>query len=293
MAYTYSYEKMGLGADKSPLDLVFDVVNNHNDWVIEKTEYDNNGKLIYLWVKSVNTTSGQILGLVFRNYFVDEIEVAYSRDIDTNEPWDQQPGAPTDGNTREGTFASYDYLTYWGKSLSPTYTTVIISRDLIHVVWSGGHMDSGGPYQINVMYCALDKTHNYSDGVLWVTSHKAAKSNFGIHFNGHWYQEGFGINNSLEGLQGRLNDLSNSVMHEHNQRPYGMYVDPIAVHCNTDQSTMDAALELIGFLPGGCYGANYYSYPNLLIQEKIDSKEYVGLPTSHIPYINTILYPLS
>ncbi len=299
MAFEYHYRKVGLGYTESPLSLIEDVVNAHPDWVVKKTAYEPHPTggvdvLSEVWIEAINTTSGQTLAMQFTYFQSDRaIRVAYSRDTDLNLPWDQQPEAPFDSVSREGTYGTYDFTVNWGITLSPTYTIIVISRDLIHVIWQGGHNSSGNPYRITAMYCALDKSHNYLDGVYWTTSHKSGKSYFGVHYNEHWYQEGFGTTGSIEGLQCRINDLANSTMFEKNFRVHGKYVLPISVHCNTGLNGADTALELAGFVPGGAYGTTYYSFPNLLIQEEINSKWYVAMPSSYMPYINTILYPLS
>ncbi len=298
MAYTYHYQKAELGDFRSPLDFVNEIITANGDWKVKHRVYSpapvtGQNRLDELWVQSRNATSGQTLAMQFRAPYGGGIEIAYSRDTDLNLPWDGQPGAPKDTISREGTSGTYDFTEYWGRSLSPTYTAIVINRDLIHLVWQGAHNDSEGPYRIIALYSALDKTHNYLDGVCWVTSHKSGKSYFGINYNKHWHQVGFGTTNSIEGLQGRLNDLSNTYMYEKNYNTHGMYVAPISVHCNTGLAGADTQLELAGFLPAGAYGAKYYNFPTMLIEEEINSKKYISLPISDIPDINTILYPLS
>jgi hypothetical protein len=296
--YTFHYDKMQLGDFRSPLDFVKTVVASNSDWEVKKELYSpapmtGTDRLEQLWIQSTNTTSGQILAMQFKSTYDGALEIAYSRDTDLNAPWDEQPEAPKDSISREGTLISYDFIKTWGRSISPTYTAIVISRDAIHIVWQGGGMDRAGPYRASALYCALDKAHNYLDGVMWVTSHKSGKSYYGIHYNEHWYQEGFGTTNSIEGLQGRLNDMANNRMFEQNYRVHGLYVTPISVHCNVGEDGADSALELAGFVPGGAYGAYYIKYPNMLIKEEINSKQYISLPVYNIPLINTILYPLS
>jgi len=300
MAYTYHYDKTKLGDYRSPLDFVDTVISSSGDWEVKKRVHSaapitGTDRLEELWVQSTNTTSGQILAMQFKAPYGGGIQIAYSRDTDLNLPWDEQPEAPKDSVSREGTDGSYHFTQFWGRTLSPTYTAIVINRDLIHIVWQGGHYGGNGPYRISTLYCALDKTHNYLDGVLWITSHKSGKSWFGIHYNEHWYQEGYGTTDSIEGLQGRLNDLANSPMFDKNYRVHGLYVSPISVHCNTGIDGADSALELAGFLPSGVYGTKYYNFPTMLVEEEINNKVYISLPSpnGNLPYINTILYPLS
>jgi len=298
MAYTYHYQKADLGDFRSPLDFVDEVITANGDWEVKHrvhspAPFTGQNRLEELWIQSINTTSGQTLAMQFRAPYAGGIEIAYSRDTDLNLAWDSQPEAPKDAISREGTSGSYNFTTGWGRTLSPTYTAIVINRDLVHIVWQGAHTDSGGPYRIIALYSALDKSHNYLDGVTWITSHKSGKSYFGVHYNEHWYQAGFGTTDSIEGLQGRLNDLAHTYMFAKNYPVHGLYVSPISVHCNTSLAGADTALELAGFLPAGCYGAKYWTFPDMLIEETINSKKYISLPISQIPDINVILYPLS
>jgi len=298
MAVTYHYEKAQLGDWRSPLDYLDTVITNDANWVVKNRAYSpapitGQNRLEELWIQSTNTTSGQTLSIQFKSTYGGDIEVAYSRDTDLAQTWDNQPEAPKNSVSREGTKGNYQFITMWGRTMAPNYTVIALSRDLIHVVWQGSHNDSEGAHRLIVYFGALDKTHNYEDGVAFITSHKSGKSYFGIHYNTHWYQEGFGTATSLEGLQGRLNDLSNSRMFEMNYNVHGLYANPIALHCNTGLGGADTNLELVGFLPSGSFGTYYSNFPNILVQEEIHNKTYFAMPITNVPYINTILYPLS
>lgn len=298
MAFTYHYQRMELGDWRSPLDFVREVVLGHPDWEIKKEVYSpapvtGTDRLDELWIQAMNTTSGQYLAMQFKLNAGASLEVAFSRDTDLNLPWDSQPEAPKDSISREGGYCDLGFLKMWGHTLDVVHTVIVINRDHIHIVWQGGHYDSGGPYRFNVMYGALNKSHNYLDGVAWTVSHKSGKSYIGIHYNEHWYQEGYGTADSIEGLQGRFNDLSNTRMFEKNYTVHGLYVSPVSVHCNTGINGADSALELAGFLPGGIYGAMYHSFPNLLVREHIKYKDYISMPSAYIPNVNALLYPLS
>lgn len=290
---------MKLGDWRSPLDYVREVILSNPDWEIKKEVYSpapitGTDRLDELWIQAMNTTSGQYLAMQFKYTYGSSLAIAVSRDTDLNMPWDEQPEAPKTSLTREGGYCSYDFMQLWGRSLDPVYTVIVINRDHIHLVWQGSHYSSGGPYQFNFWYSALSKAYNYLDGVAWATNLKSGYNYIGIHYNEHWYQESYGEANSIEGLQGRYNDLANSTMFEKNYTVHGMYVSPVSIHCNTGITGADTALELAGFLPAGIYGANYYSFPTLLTREHIKYKDYISMPsTGHVPYVNALLYPLS
>lgn len=298
MAFTYHYEKAELGDWRSPLDFVRSVILSHADWEVKKEVYSaapltGNQRLDELWIQSLNTTSGQILAMQFKFTYGAGIEVAFSRDTDLGLPWDEQPEAPKDSASREGGNGNYMFTRQWGRTLDPIYTLIVLNQDHIHIVWKGGEYDYYTPYIFSVTYSALDKSHNYLDGVVWTVSGKSGKSYMGIHYNEHWYQDGFDFTTSIEALQGKINDLANDRMFEKNYTVHGLYVSPVSIHCNTELSGAFDGLELAGFLPSGIYGTVYHSFPKSLVREHIQSKDYIALPVEQIPHVNALLYPLS
>ena len=159
MAFTYHYQKTDLGDFRSPLDFVNEVISANGDWEVKHKVYSSapltgQNRLEELYIQSINATSGQTLAMQFRATYGGGIEVAYSRDTELNLAWDSQPEAPKDSISREGTSGSYNFTTNWGRTLSPSYTVIVISRDLIHIVWQGAHNDSG------VVVCTLPNNVN-------------------------------------------------------------------------------------------------------------------------------------
>lgn len=296
----YYHEFTGFGKDKSPLDLPLAVVNNDTNWEVKKTVYDaTDNYLAELWVQSINTTSNQTLAIQMV-YTGTEIEASFSRDTDVNLPIDQQPETPQNSLKNEGMLSNQSFIGTWGVSLNNTFTVVIIDRDFLHIHWQGNsHIGdkstppSYAPFYTYIYFGALDKSHNYLDGVVWMTNKKRGYRTVGLHFNEHWYQEsGFGSGNSYEGLQALVNGLSNTIMYDQVYNAKGYYITPVALHANTSLDGANQGLELAGFLPNNTYVCKTYNSPNVLVHEVIKNKKYVMMPINTVSYVNTILFQI-
>ena len=294
--YEFFYSRMDIGDSKSPLDFIFKTIDAHSAWDVVKTTYiptpiSGQNRLEELWVQTNNTSTGEVISLQFYAPYGLPLEVAYSRGTSLSDAWDSQPETPKDSISREGTKINEVFITDWGLTLAPVYTSIVISRDLIHVVFQGTVDEEISLKRATLLYTVIDKAHNFSDGVLFVTSHKSGKGYIGIHYNGYWYQEGFGNSNSISGLQGRINALANAHMFEKNYNTYGSYVAPVSIHCNTTTDGSDLSLELVGFLPS-VYGKMTHQFPNLLSKESVKGIKHIALPIENIPLIDTLLYPI-
>lgn len=268
-----------IGANKSPLDIMYTSFDTSTDWDIKRSV--TNTLLEELWVEAINTTNGDKMAMVI-TFKSGTLKITICHHIDLLSEEASQPGvSPSGFSTTQ--FSSWGVRDYFDD------IAVVIDRDYFYfgaVLTRIGKQNC--PYKMAFIISSIEKLTSFNDGILFAASSKFGDSYKGIYYEGQWYADSAAT--SPIDLMGRFNALFNSGMYSAPVSSRRFFYSKLSVHVNLIPQSDNTDLVLLGNLPSGIFGVNTRYAQNFDMDETLPEGDYVGFPSTGAEGINTFLF---